>query len=96
MDFGNIKTGCATSVKNKTAIFFAIENGNLEIVKTLVESTAFNWAEKKYETKQLTLSNTHNTTKITSCYDEGEYTPAQFAKVVKAKRYKTILKSKGL
>jgi len=93
---GNIKTGCATSVKNKTAIFFAIENGNLEMVKTLVESTTFNWAEKKYETKQLTLSNTHNATKITSCYDEGEYTPVQFAKVVKAKEIQEYLKSKGL
>lgn len=93
---GNIKTGCATSVKNKTAIFFAIENGNLEMVKTLVEATSFNWAEKMYETKQLTLSNTHNSTKITSCYDEGVYSPTQFAKVVKAKEIQEYLKTKGL
>lgn len=93
---GNIKTGCATDVKNKTAIFFAIENGNFEMVKTLVESTTFNWGEKKYETKQLTLSNTHNTTKVTSCFNDGSYTPSQYAKEVGAKNILEYLKSKNL
>lgn len=45
----NIKTGCATDVKNKTAIFFATSNKmEIEMVKTLVEST-FNWGEKTYK-----------------------------------------------
>jgi len=93
---GNIKTGCATDVKNKTAIFFAIENGNLEMVKTFVESTSFNWEDKKYETKQLTLSNTHNNTKVTTCFNDGSYTPSQYAKEVGAKEILNYLKSKNL
>ncbi len=43
--FLNEKTKCLTKVSDKNAIYFAIENGNLEMVKFIAESQG-NWAKR--------------------------------------------------
>ena len=45
--FFNSKTGCLTKVSDKTAIYYAIENGNVDMVKFMVESDVKWWKRLK-------------------------------------------------
>ena len=96
----NIKTSCVTTVKNKTAIFYAIENNNLEMVKALVENSTFNWAGKKFTSDQMKQSSTSNygtyTITTTKCFNDGEYTPSKYAKEAGLKEIQEYLKTKNL
>ncbi len=96
----NIKTSCVTTVKNKTAIFYAIENNNMELVKALVENTSFNWADKKFTSDQMELSSTSSygsyTITTTKCFDDGEYSPSEYAEEGELYEMQEYLESKGL
>ena len=97
----NINTGCMTTVKNKTAIYFAIENNNMDMVKALVENTTFNWAGKKFvlnQMKKTTISSDYyfGRTYTVTCLDDGEYSPYSYAKEMKYTEMADYFKAKGL
>jgi ankyrin repeat protein len=91
----NIKTNCMTTVKNKTAIFYAIEGENLDVVKYLVESTKGDWSgvlivnqwKKEREDAMFIYM---------SCIDDGSYKPSKYAKVSNQPQIADYLKSKNL
>jgi ankyrin repeat protein len=91
----NIKTKCLTSVKNKSAIYFAIESGNLDVVKYLVEKTSGDW-KKAVSIKQMTQTSDIGFATVTSCFDNGSYTPSDYANGCKAYDIAEYLKSKKL
>ena len=76
-------TKCAGyKVKDKSVIFFAIETGNLELVKYLVESKNLSWKKVdnlKYEEK---MGKTHDTWENSGkkCFPSGAFTPPMYAK----------------
>ena len=88
------KNGCVTTISGKTAIYFAIENANIEMVKFLAESGEKWWKRLKIHDKKKKLDNGVYTTY--SCFDVGEYTPSMYAKENKQDEMKSYLKSKGL
>ncbi len=96
----NLRTQCATTVKNKTAIYFAIENANMDMIKVLVEHSTFNWADKKFTTNQLQQSSTNTGTYVitttTTCFNDGSYIPSKYAKEGGLKEIQEYLKSNGL
>ncbi|MGD9643778.1 MAG: ankyrin repeat domain-containing protein [Elusimicrobiales bacterium] len=96
----NIKTGCLTKVKNKTAIYYAIENGNVEMVKLLAEQSAFNWGKAKLIIDQMKMVSEKEMgawkVVTTTCFKDGEYTPSKFAKALKNKELAKYLDDKDL
>lgn len=94
----NFKTNCATTVTNKTAIYYAIENGNLPMVKVLVEKGEFNWDLKPFKMNQMKQSSTNYgynvTTTITKCTSDGAYFPASYAKACGQVEIRAYLKEK--
>lgn len=91
----NIKTKCVTSVKNKSAIFFAIESGNPEVVKYLIENTGADWK------KPVTINQMKKTTDlafevVTTCFNDDDYSPSQYAKACQMNEIYDYLKSKKL
>lgn len=91
----NIKTSCVTSVKNKTAIFFAIESGDIEIVKYLVENTNGDWKKSMSVSQMKKTSDIGFETK-TTCFDNDDYSPSQYAKASGMDEIANYLKSKKL
>jgi ankyrin repeat protein len=77
----SLATKCATRVKNKTAIFFAIDNNNLEMLKLLHQKGAYNG--KPVTINQLKQSQTSDfgsyTVTTTSCFTDGDYSPSAYA-----------------
>jgi ankyrin repeat protein len=99
----NIKTNCLTSVKNKTALFFAIEGENLEVVKYLVEvggeslkskMTIDQWKKSSYHEAE--MGNFIVTTQTVSCFDDKDYLPSEYAKASLLTEIADYLKSKKL
>ena len=96
--FFSPKTKCLTKVADKTAIYYAIENGNMEMVKFLAESGK-SWATtlKVRQVKEhSTESVVGGVAYVTTCFGAGVYTPSLYAKEAKEEEIKTYLKSKGL
>jgi ankyrin repeat protein len=95
----SLATKCATRVKNKTAIFFAIDNNNLEMVKLIQEKGAYNG--KPVTINQLKQSSTSDfgsySVTTTSCFKDGDYSPSAYAGNIGASgEVNTYLKSSGL
>jgi ankyrin repeat protein len=97
--FFNVKTNCLTGVTDKTAIYYAIENGNLEMVKAMVESGA-NWATrvtiKQVKERGTGFNMLGQQVYVTTCFDSDIYTPSMYAKAAKQAEINAYLKSKGL
>ncbi len=93
------KTKCLTKVSDKTAIYFAIENGNLEMVKFMAESQS-NWSKriKLHEMKknELGVNVFGQKVEVISCYGAGEYIPSRYARAIKLPEIEDYLKTKGL
>ena len=87
--FVNAKTFCVTEVEDKTAIYYAIENGNVEMVKFMVEADVKWWKplkihERKKENK---IEGQYVTITFTYCFDAGQYLPSAYlAAVTKDKK----------
>tara|TARA_R110002072_G_scaffold95702_10_gene210928 strand:+ start:80 stop:1510 length:1431 start_codon:yes stop_codon:yes gene_type:complete len=95
----NSKTGCATSVRNKSAIYFAIDNQNMEIIKYFVEVSGLTWYRPLHinQLKQKSVSQMGNI-QITStrCYGKGDYKPGVYAKKMGQKEIYKYLKKHDL
>lgn len=95
----NSKTGCATSVRNKSAIYFAIDNQNMEIITYFVEVSKLNWYRPLHikQLKQKSVSQMGNI-EITStkCFGNGDYKPGAYAKKMGQKEIYKYLKQHGL
>lgn len=77
------KTKCTGyKVKDKSVIFFAIETGNMELVKYLIESKNLSWKKVnnlKYEEQK---GQTHDTwvNAGSKCFPSGSFNPPDYAK----------------
>jgi ankyrin repeat protein len=95
----NMYTGCATGVKNKSAIYFAIDNNNMEIVKFLVEESGLNWY-RPLKVNQLKQSSSQQVGNLkvttTKCYSDGSYKPSAYAKKIGLKDFASYLKEHQL
>ena len=94
------KTGCPYKLKNKTAIYYAVENNNMDMVKMLTENFK-SWNKTKMEMNQPDNTNTIDAgsirVEVTSCWKiKGVFTPSAYAKKIEHKEISTYLKSKGL
>lgn len=82
----SVATGCATRVKNKTAIFYAIDNNNLEMVKLIADKGAF--AGKPVTINQLKQTSRQDIgtyiVTTTTCFNDGDYTPLAYSNKMKA------------
>ncbi len=96
--FMNDKTKCLSKVSDKTAIYFAIENDNLDMVKALVEGGG-NWDKrvKIYELKKNEMGTDIFGQKadVITCFGAGEYIPSRYAKTLKLTPIQEYLSSKG-
>ena len=83
--FRSAKTNCVTKVSDKTAIYFAIENGNVDMVKYMVDADVKWWKRVKiYEVKQKSQGTDifGDAVTITTCFGAGEYTPSLYVNAV--------------
>jgi ankyrin repeat protein len=101
--FFNEKTKCLTKVTDKTAIYYAIETGNMEMVKAMVESGEKWWTRVKvHEIKERSISHGTNmagqatTIYSTRCFGAGEYIPSRYAKTMDMDEIQDYLKSNNL
>jgi ankyrin repeat protein len=97
--FMNEKTKCLSKVSDKTAIYFAVENGNMEMVKLLAESGG-KWFDRikihEMKKKELGTDVMGQKVEVVSCFGAGEYIPSRYAKAVKLTEIEDYLKTKGL
>ena len=100
--FFNSKTLCLTKVSDKTAIYYSIENGNLSMVKFMVESDLKWWKRLKiHQIKERSVSSGTNvlgqavTIYKTACFGAGEYTPSLYARNCKEDEIRKYLWEKG-
>jgi ankyrin repeat protein len=96
----NPKNNCRYRLKNKTAIYYAIENENTNMVNMLTDNYK-RWNFQQMEMKQpensseSTMGNV--TIKTTYCYKvSGKFSPSSYAKKMGNKELANNLKSKGL
>ncbi|MES2620435.1 MAG: ankyrin repeat domain-containing protein [Bacteroidota bacterium] len=97
--FINPKTNCFSHVTDKTAIYYAIENGNMEMVKAMVESGEKWWTRLKIhdiKTRSTGYNAIGQQVETIKCFGAGEYLPSMYAKECKYDDIKTLLKSKGI
>jgi len=87
--FFNPKTSCLTKVSDKTAIYYAIENGNVPMVKFMVDADVKWWKHLKiHQIKERSISQGINglgqavTIYTTECFDAGEYLPSMYVNAV--------------
>ncbi len=91
----NVRTNCLTSVKGKTAIYYALEGENPDVVKYLIENTTADWSGK------LTIEQwTHKTEDALfiyiSCLNDKSYKPSEYAKALTQEDIAAYLKDKKL
>ncbi len=97
----NWKTHCVQRVKNKNAIFFALERANTEMVNALLNSGFdFKKGVKINQLKQssyssVTVGQWKYTTKSESCLSDGTYKPSKYAKKLGLKELSKVLDKKG-
>ncbi len=96
----NPKSGCPYKLKSKTAIFYAVENDNREMLEMLTDNFKM-W--NKYDMEMNQPDNTNEidfgsiTVEVTSCWKiKGRFTPSSYAKKLGNKEVGEYLKSKGL
>lgn len=82
---GKCEGECETELQNKSAIYFAIENNYLDLVKMIAEQNGYNGISMIVKSKQLT-----------NCTPSGTYTPSQYANYLGITNIEEYLKSKGL
>jgi ankyrin repeat protein len=99
----NIKSNCITTIKGKTALFYAVENNNMDLVKSLVENPSLKWKnelriDKWKQTSTFTAENAFlkTTTTTIRCIDDGTFTASRYAKELGFKELASYLKEKGL
>ena len=87
--FFNPKTSCLTDVSDKTAIYYAIENGNVDMVRFMVDADVKWWKRLKiHQIKEKSTSIGINAlgqaVKIysTTCFQAGEYTPSLYVNAI--------------
>ena len=92
--FGN-KLYCRYKLKKKTPIYFAIENGNMEMVKLL--ATSFNWyGNHSMEMKAQVASTADVSALKGACLAAGgKFTPSRYAKSLGQKEIQSYLMSLG-
>lgn len=73
-------------------MFFAIETGNIEIVKTLLEAKS-GWT-KALLIQQMKQEQNYGVLTITKCFDIGAYIPSKYAKMLGFEEIQKLLKSK--
>jgi ankyrin repeat protein len=88
----NRKTNCVTKVEGKNAMFFAIETGNIELVKTLLEAKS-GWT-KALLIQQMKQEHDIGMLTITKCFDVGAFIPSKYAKTLGFEEIQKLLKSK--
>src|SRR6185295_1433972 len=88
----NRKTNCVTKVEGKHAMYFAIETGNIEIVKALLDA-AGGWT-KALVIQQMKQEQDFGALTITKCFDVGAYIPSKYAKALGFEDIQKLLKSK--
>lgn len=88
----NRKTNCVTKVEGKHAMYFAIESGNIEIVKALLDA-AGGWT-KALVIQQMKQESNFGMLTITKCFDIGGYIPSKYAKTLGFEEIQKLLKSK--
>jgi ankyrin repeat protein len=88
----NRKTMCITKVEGKNAMYYAIESGNIEIVKALLDTKHY-WG-KAFVTKQ--MKNEQNAGAITfvTCFEIGGFIPSKYAKALGFPEIQALLKAK--
>ena len=83
---GSIVSGvCPAKLNNKSAIYFAIEHKNMDMVKYLVEHHA-------YDGKKLSIS----AKKMTGCIGGGSYSPSEYAEELDANDLMEYLKKHNM
>lgn len=83
---GSVVEGeCPAKLSNKSAIYMAIDNKNMEMVKYIAE-------HKGYDGKQLSIT----AKKLTNCIGAGSYTPSEYADERDLDDIKSYLKKQGL
>ena len=90
---------CINKVKNKRVIFFAVESGNLELVKYLWEQTKYNWEMHRLDFEPIIDVKTSNgittTTAFKPCHNNFiGFGPGQWAGVKGFKDIEDYIKSK--
>jgi ankyrin repeat protein len=88
----NMKTKCVTKVEGKHAMYFAIETGNIEIVKALLDA-AGGWT-KALLIQQMKQESDFGAFTVTKCFDIGAYIPSKYAKMLGFEEIQKLLKSK--
>jgi ankyrin repeat protein len=88
----NRKTNCVTKVGGKHAMYFAIESGNIEIVKALLDA-AGGWT-KALVIQQMKQEQNIGMLTMTKCFDIGAYIPSKYAKTLGYEEIQKLLKSK--
>ena len=73
-------------------MFFAIETGNIEIVKALLDA-ASGWT-KALVIQQMKQEHDIGMLTITKCFDIGGYIPSKYAKTLGFEEIQKLLKSK--
>ncbi len=83
---GSIVAGsCPAKLNNKSAIYFAIEHKNMEMVKFIA-------GHKGFDGKNLSIS----AKKMTNCVGGGNYSPSEYADELEATDIKDYLKKQGM
>ena len=83
---GSIVAGsCPAKLSNKSPIYFAIENKNMEMVKFIAENNGYNGKKLSIGAK-----------KMTNCIGGGSYSPSELADELELPEIKDYLKKKGM
>jgi len=88
----NKKTLCVTKVEGKNAMYYAIETGNIEIVKALLD-TGHYWG-KAFVTKEMKNEQNIGVLTLTTCFEIGGFIPSKYAKILGYPEIQALLKSK--
>jgi ankyrin repeat protein len=97
----NWKTNCVQRVKNKNAMFFALERANADMVNVLLDS-GFEFKKgvtinqlKQSRSTTLTMGNSKVTTTTSNCLKDGTCIPSKYAKKPGLDELSKLLKQKG-
>ncbi len=88
----NKKTNCITKVEGKNAMYYAIESGNIEIVKALLD-TGHYWG-KAFVVKQMKKEENFGAITQVTCFELGGYIPSKYAKTLGFPEIQALLKTK--
>jgi ankyrin repeat protein len=83
---GSIISGsCPAKLSDKSAIYFAIENKNIDMIKYIAEHNGYNGKELSISAK-----------KMTNCVGGGSYSPSEYAKALDLGDIKDYLKKQNM